>query len=356
MTAPTKLVPVREAAFQSAGLRVDRTAGVAYDVKVLGWNSRNGHRYDPKGCGETCHLYEGCKVNFDHPVKPGDQRPFNARFGRLNGPYVKDDGIYARELRFNPHHALAESFCWWAENDPTAIGLSHNATCQMVMEADGAVVYSKLVKVHSVDVVGDPATTSGLFEAIMDPLAPPAAPGADAPADFKTQLGELAKAILTDPGMDVAEMKKKLSALLKMVDDVQPDVAADPFNVEPEGDEVVEDDPPGEDDKKDETESLKAENLTLRAERDALKLAADKRERQDTAKLVWEAAGFNAKQLSDSILETLMSRGEKAQMESYVSDLRRLGTAPSRKPTAPATAPNVLTVDTLVSQLLSTSN
>ena len=135
-------------------------------VKVLGVRSRNGREYPIDVIRKAAKLYEGVKVNLDHPKPNQVDRTYNERFGRLKNVQVRADGLYA-DLVFNPHHHMAESFRWWATNDPNAVGLSHNANARI---AEGWGISPDRVleikDVASVDLVADPATTTGLMESL----------------------------------------------------------------------------------------------------------------------------------------------------------------------------------------------
>src|SRR5262245_35101259 len=52
-----------------AGLRVDRELGVIYGVKVLGRKSGNGPIYPQSVTSRALPMYEGSKVNLDHPPR-----------------------------------------------------------------------------------------------------------------------------------------------------------------------------------------------------------------------------------------------------------------------------------------------
>lgn len=143
--------------------QVDRDAGVIKGVKVIGLVSENGRRYTPESLTRAKALYEGRVVNIDHPAKPGEQRSADDRFGRLCNVRVGDDGLYA-DLEYLKSHPMAERICEAAERMPEVFGLSHNAQGEGETARDGTFVVHEIVEVRSVDVVADPATTSGLFE------------------------------------------------------------------------------------------------------------------------------------------------------------------------------------------------
>jgi hypothetical protein len=105
--------------------------------------------------------YDGVMVNIDHPKGEGPVK-YEARFGRLRNPRMGKDGIYA-DLHYNPKHPLAEGFAWFAAEDPGAVGLSHNAQARTKMR-EGVEEVDEIVKVDSVDLVAEPASTAGLLE------------------------------------------------------------------------------------------------------------------------------------------------------------------------------------------------
>lgn len=147
---------------------VDAEAGIVRNVKIIGFESLNGRYYLPAALRSATHLYEGAKVNFDHPDKPTDARKYEDRFGVLrNVRFVEGSGVFG-DLHYNPAHSLASQFAWDAENVPENLGLSHNATLRISGKKDnqGRAVIEQIVSVKSVDVVSDPATTQSLFESL----------------------------------------------------------------------------------------------------------------------------------------------------------------------------------------------
>jgi len=144
-------------------LRVDAEAGVVFGVKVLGFKSSNGRRYTESAVQRAIGMYEGAKVNIDHPEGANDRpRSYGDRFGRLANIRQAEDGLYG-DLKYNPKHRLAEQFAWDAMNASDNLGLSHNVMAR-TSKSGGQVVVEEIVKVNSVDLVADPATTRGLFE------------------------------------------------------------------------------------------------------------------------------------------------------------------------------------------------
>jgi hypothetical protein len=154
----------------SAGitLRVDRTQGVIHGVKIVGLESLNKRSYTPATLSRAVPLYEGAKVNIDHRDE-GQKVSYAQRIGAIKNVVQRDDGLYA-DFHFNPKHHLAEQLCWDAENAPQNVGFSHDANARTTRR-DGRVIVEEILKVNSVDLVANPATTRGLFEAGGDQLA-----------------------------------------------------------------------------------------------------------------------------------------------------------------------------------------
>jgi hypothetical protein len=221
--------------------------------KILGFKSRNNRTYTREALIKAAHKYEGVKVNLDHNTGT-DPRKFSERFGRMINVRMQGDGLYG-DLQYNPAHPLAEAFRWWIKNDPTAIGLSHNATAEVQNTATGGEIVTEIRDVDSVDLVADPATTQGLFESYTERtrqmnedetgIVPPAintdmdaAPAGDEGEDFATHLGNAIMAIINDASLSAADKRKKVLGALKLMDDnAEPaEPAAAP---EPDGDEAA---------------------------------------------------------------------------------------------------------------------
>lgn len=150
---------------RGTAMRIDREKSVIRGVKLLGLRSRNGRIYRPEALSQAAALYEGAKVNLNHPKgHPLAARDYQDRLGTIHNVALRaDDGLYG-DLHFNPKHALAEQLLWDAEHAPQNLGLSHNVQARTSRQGDQLVVEA-ILKVQSVDLVADPATTHGLFEA-----------------------------------------------------------------------------------------------------------------------------------------------------------------------------------------------
>jgi hypothetical protein len=145
-------------------LRVDRAGGLLRGVKLIGLESQNGRRYRPEALAAAVGLYEGAKVNVNHPHNgPLAPRDYRDRLGVVRQVEFRPaEGLFGN-LHFNPKHALAEQLAWDAENNPRNVGFSHNVLARLAREGDVTVVEA-ITHVQSVDLVADPAATQGLFE------------------------------------------------------------------------------------------------------------------------------------------------------------------------------------------------
>jgi hypothetical protein len=148
----------------SQRLRVDRTAGVIRGVKLLGLNSRNARRYREDALSGAIGLYEGAKVNINHPKgHPLSPRDYQDRLGVVRGvEFRSGEGLFG-DLHFNPKHLLSEQLVWDAEHAPQNVGMSHNVLARTRRDGEETIVEA-ITKVQSIDLVADPATTSGLYE------------------------------------------------------------------------------------------------------------------------------------------------------------------------------------------------
>jgi hypothetical protein len=163
---PVAVALREDVAYQSYGqLHVDRENNTVRGLLLSGLQSKNNRTYLIEAYQDALPLYEGARCNIDHPTPGEKEVPFARRFGVYRNVHLTPEGPRA-DLVYNPAHPMAPAFIWWAENCPEAVGLSHNADGEGQMNADGSVTVTKLHKIHSVDLVADPATSPrGLAEA-----------------------------------------------------------------------------------------------------------------------------------------------------------------------------------------------
>lgn len=153
---------LQEITAQTASLNIDAEKGVIRNVKILGSESNNKRRYLPEALKQAVTIYEGMKVNVNHGQAPGQRRDLEDLIGVLRNVHIQEDGVFG-DLHFNPKHRFADQLLWSAENDSANIGLSHDATCRHSREG-GVMIIQEITDVKSCDLVGQPATTCGLFE------------------------------------------------------------------------------------------------------------------------------------------------------------------------------------------------
>ncbi len=150
----------------SRGLSIplDRADAVIRGVKLLGLTSKNGREYPPAVLERARVLYEAAKVNVNHPKgHPSAPRDYQDRIGVIRSVEVRaGEGLFG-DLHYNPKHVLAEQLAWDAEHAPENVGFSHNVKARTSRRGE-AVIVEEILAVNSVDLVADPATTSGLFE------------------------------------------------------------------------------------------------------------------------------------------------------------------------------------------------
>ena len=206
---------------RGVSMRVDRQRGVIRGVKILGLHSRNGRTYLPEALQQAARLYEGAKVNVNHPKgSPTGPRDYQDRIGTIRQVVARSDqGLFA-DFHFNPKHALAEQLAWDAEHAPENVGFSHNVEARTARRGDQVVVEA-ITRVASVDLVADPATTRGLFES---QAGHPGGLSGGQPAEDKTpSLGQVTIEQLQQHRPDlvaalVTEQAKRIAALEAEID------------------------------------------------------------------------------------------------------------------------------------------
>lgn len=149
----------------SASARIDRAAGVIRGVKILGATSTNRRIYSPQAMREAASLYEGVRVNLNHPSQQAikSTRGIQDWVGSLEHVTVRDTGVFG-DLVMIKSHPFTPAIMESAERYPGKFGLSHNADVTGYSTKDGEKVISSVTHVRSVDLVTNPATNTSLFE------------------------------------------------------------------------------------------------------------------------------------------------------------------------------------------------
>ncbi len=150
--------------------RVDKERGVIRGVKLVSNYSKKGRRYPQHVLRAAVPLYESCPVYTGH-ADPRARRSPTDKIGRIvNVREAPDGNGLLGDLHYLPTHPLAESLAWAAENAPEQYGLSHNANGPTRRGPDGVETVMKITAVHSVDLVGNPATVDSLYECLQESL------------------------------------------------------------------------------------------------------------------------------------------------------------------------------------------
>ncbi len=185
-------------------LRVDRSGGVIRGIKILGLHSRNSREYLPEALSRAVGLYEGAKVNVNHPKgHPLAPRDYQERIGVIrNVQHRAGEGLFA-DFHFNPKHYLSEQLAWDAEHAPENVGFSHNVQARTSRRGESTIV-EEILRVHSVDLVADPATTRGLFES--------ASTAADTEASDNQQSNQLEK-LCREQADEIARLQTEIDRL-----------------------------------------------------------------------------------------------------------------------------------------------
>ncbi len=150
---------------EASSMTNDSDSGLISGVKILGLTSRNGRVYPPEVLRKAAPLYEGAKVNVNHVSKEAARLPrdYRDRIGTVSNVVFKENSGLFADFHYNPNHAQAKQLLWDAHNAPNNVGFSHCVEATFHQENNLSVI-DKIVRVISVDLVADPATTNGLFE------------------------------------------------------------------------------------------------------------------------------------------------------------------------------------------------
>ncbi len=293
-------------AFGNAG-KVDRNAGIIFDVKICAKESVNSHGirgvdgtdYTAGAFESALSLYEGLLVNIDHPPrdKPGQDRPARDRIGKLTGCYMKGGEPYAKEFRVLKTHPMAETLFEAAESMPDAFCLSHNAYGKGEVKGTRYVV-TEIPEVRSVDVVAYGGTTTSLFESqAMKPKTVTLRELLEAMGGYETACKEMDDSIAAAPVPEEPKqgwreaLANAIAACVKDEDEEAHDVAKKLLNIlKPEAEapaEVPEGDGPPADDEEDKEKDKKE---TKESREMKTKLAA--LERKDAVRTLCESLTF----------------------------------------------------------------
>ena len=143
-------------------LHIDREAGVLRGVKLLGLEFERPHVLTRRAGNGQEPVRR--RVNVNHPKShPLASRDYQDRLGLVRYRPAAG-GRAVRRFPFQSQACLGRTAALGRQHVPENVGFSHNVQGRTVRQGDQTVVEA-ILKVHSVDLVADPATTSGLFEA-----------------------------------------------------------------------------------------------------------------------------------------------------------------------------------------------
>lgn len=198
----------------STSTKIDKEKGIIYGVKLIGFESKNNRAYPAQVLKKAVNLYEGVKIYLNHPEKdPTAQRRYQELIGVVrNARFIEGSGNYG-DVHYNPKHPHAEQLAWDVEHQPESVGLSHNALLSY-KNVGGKTVVEEILKVRSVDLVTEPATTANLFES-EEPMEVDSAPVADPKDQMKAAFKSMVLAAIDDSSMDMKATVKKIGEILK---------------------------------------------------------------------------------------------------------------------------------------------
>lgn len=334
--------------------RVDRDAGIIRGVKVAGGSSPNKHQvegvsgtdYEPSALREALSLYEGARVNCDHPERDPitgkplkKDRPAESRLGKLVNARMDGGCVYA-DLHCLKSHPMWERIAEAAERDDMSdcFALSHNAYGKGEVR-NGRYVITHIPEVRSVDLVADGGTNRSLFES-REPMKTLRNIVESALAAGKLKRTKRLKALLEDdamaPMMDAEapgggeemdhmdhiyaafkklkdedpEQAKKLLAMLKSCCGDEEVEESDEEDEEPSSREDTEDDDSG---------GNKDEKKKDAKKKDAMESRLQELERKDACRTLCESADFLPTPLQ---LEALMGLATEAKRKAMVAELK----------------------------------
>jgi hypothetical protein len=355
MATATARKPQTESLFEYSdnrgiSLTPDAANGVIKGVKILGLESRNGRTYDREAVRGAIGLYEGARVNVNHPEGSATQpRDYRDRLGHLENVRQEADGSLRGDLKYNPKHPLAEQLNWDAANAPQNVGLSHNIQGK-TRQRNGKATVESIERVLSVDLVADPATTSSLFEShnmpatikisevakslgkdhwlskflkedgmgAMSDVAMPADTGgdaADADEKIKDAFRAMVMAAFDDESLDSKATLAKIRDILKAQERLTGGSSSSSTPAPSDGAPA--------------SEAMNKTIGNLTEQLDALKVWKTSRELDDTIKAELTEAKLPARAITDVFLSSLKEQSDVKIRKTMIEDRRRIvGTGP----------------------------
>lgn len=144
--------------------RVDPESGMIFGVKICGRESANGRIYLKPAFCESTGLYEGKALKKGGHGKKGSAPGFEETIGVLRNVRAKNSGLFA-DVDVVDDGPDGRKLLALAERAPGLFGASQEASGKI--ERGGPGEHDKvreITAVRAVALVGNPATTQGLFE------------------------------------------------------------------------------------------------------------------------------------------------------------------------------------------------
>ena|SRR5262245_26825211 len=142
--------------------RVDRERGILRGAAIVGsFTSANRRRYARGVFREAKRLYEGRSIYANH-AQSGD-RDIADKLGWWENVDLSPTGLPRGDAHLLKSHPLFERVMEIAVRNPRLLGFSHVCHAETSRAPDGFEVVEEITQVESVDLVCDPATTTGLW-------------------------------------------------------------------------------------------------------------------------------------------------------------------------------------------------
>lgn len=298
---------------------IDEQHGVIRGVKILGKVSKNGVTYTDQAMRDGAHLYEGVDVNIDHPDRsnPKAERGVMETIGFLENVRWQNDGLYG-DLNYYKEHPSTALLLERARRNPKGFGLSHNADGRYVRTKEGLVI-EELRKVRSVDVVGKPATTKGLYESVdpditeeiaMTKLSLKALVESHGSEDFKKHMSLLEDASVLDREVEIDESLEGEDAVKAGFNKAVADAHA-----EGEVDKVLAAEKQLKEGVEQEEESSDGPTLeSVLEENQKLKAKIEQHEKEQSVLTLCESEGFKPNDIQKETLLLLESADKRVQL------------------------------------------
>lgn len=192
--------------------------GKIINVKILGYNSKNGRVYSREAVNAAVDKYNDSQIYVNHS---GGARKVEDKFGKFTNVHATDEGLFG-DVTFLETHPMTPRFAEDIKKNLNMFGMSHSIIGSS-SKKDGIETVDEITSVESVDIVSNPATTCGFFEQVE--VIEEVEVEAPQPVEDKTEVNKLLE--------EINILKQELNALKESKK--QPDVTAvicQPFTID----------------------------------------------------------------------------------------------------------------------------